>query len=214
MASSQYHFVTRWRVVGTVDEISEILEKPEDLPRWWPSVYLEAERLTPADEQGVGSVLRMLTKGFLPYTLSWQLRVAESRRPRGFTIEAAGDFVGRGVWTFEQEGAWVDVTFDWRISVEKPGVKELSPLLKPVFAANHRWAMRRGEESLKVELERRRAEAQGRHPSAAPPPATTTSPWPLLLAGVALLLLVVAGASVLARPRRRRRRLGWRRRSR
>jgi hypothetical protein len=29
--------------------------------------------------------------------------------------------------------------------------------LKPIFGANHQWAMRTGEESLKLELMRRRA---------------------------------------------------------
>jgi len=29
--------------------------------------------------------------------------------------------------------------------------------MKPIFAANHRWAMQKGEESLKLELARRHA---------------------------------------------------------
>ena len=204
MSSSQYHFVTRWRVVGTVDEVSEILQKPEDFPRWWPSVYLEAEVLAPGDDRGVGRVVRLLTKGFLPYSLSWRLRVVESRRPYGFTIEADGDFVGRGVWAFDQEGAWVDIAFDWRITVGKPGVKQLSPLLKPLFAANHRWAMRRGEESLKLELARRRRGAAAGGPTDAPPGPTTTSPWPLLLAAAAAVLGAIALAGWIVRSRRHR----------
>jgi hypothetical protein len=204
MSSSDYHFLSRWGVVGTVEEVSRILEKPEDLSRWWPSVYLEAQRLASGDERGVGSVVRVVTKGFLPYTLSWQLRVVESRHPFGFTIETVGDFVGRGIWTFEPEGAWVDITFDWRIAVEKPGVKQLSPLLKPVFAANHRWAMRRGEESLRLELERRRAAAAGGAKPAAPASPTPASPWPLLLGGLALLIGVVAMTTWLSRRRQRR----------
>jgi hypothetical protein len=209
MSSSEYQFVTRWRVVGTVDEVSQILEKPEDLPRWWPSVYLEARTVSgPAQGEGdgVGRVVRLRTKGWLPYTLSWQLKVVESRRPHGFTIESSGDFVGRGVWTFEQDGAWVDITFDWRLRVEKRGVKELSPLLKPIFSANHRWAMSRGEESLKLELARRRSDAAGRAVAPAPPGPTFASPWPLLLGAAAVLLGAVALAGAFARSRRSRRR--------
>jgi hypothetical protein len=209
MSSSEYQFVTRWRVVGTVDEVWQILENPEDLPRWWPAVYLEAQAVAgpaKAGGDGVGRVVDLRTKGWLPYTLSWQLKVVESRRPHGFTIESSGDFVGRGVWTFEQDGAWVDITFDWRLRVEKRGVKELSPLLKPIFSANHRWAMSRGEESLKLELARRRSDAAGRAVAPAPPGPTFASPWPWLLgvgaAVVALGLVALAGA--LARSRRRR----------
>jgi hypothetical protein len=39
----------------------------------------------------------------------------ESRHPYGFTIDANGDFEGRGVWTFAQHAGLVHVTFDWRI---------------------------------------------------------------------------------------------------
>jgi hypothetical protein len=214
MSSSEYQFVTRWRVVGTVGEVSEILENPEDLPRWWPSVYLEAQTVSgPAEAEGdgVGRVVRLRTKGWLPYTLCWQLKVVESRRPHGFTIESSGDFVGRGIWTFVQDGAWADITFDWRLRVEKRGVKELSALLKPIFSANHRWAMGRGEESLKLELARRRGKASSAANAAAPPGPTFTSPWPLLLGAAAVLLGVVALAGALARSRRRRERSRWRR---
>ena len=206
MASSEYQFVTRWQVVGTIDEVSEILENPEDLPRWWPSVYLEAATVAPPREDGLGRVVRLHTKGWLPYTLTWQLEVVESRRPHGFTIEATGDFVGRGIWTFVQEGAWVDVTFDWRLRIEKMGVKQLSPLLKPIFAANHRWAMRRGEESLKLELARRRSDAAGRAAAPAPPGPTfaTPRPWLFGLGAAAVFLGLVALAGALARSRRRR----------
>lgn len=206
MSSSQYSFLTRWRVVGTVGEVSDVLEKPEDLVRWWPSVYRKAEVLAPGDERGIGREVLVLTRGFLPYTLSWRLRVVESRRPYGFTIEATGDFVGRGVWIFEQEGAWVDITFDWRISVEKPGIKQLSPVLKPLFSANHRWAMRRGEQSLKLELAHRRAAAAGEAPKETPSRPTALF-WPLLIAIAMVALGVSVAAALLLRwPRRRRRR--------
>jgi hypothetical protein len=36
-------------------------------------------------------------------------------------------------------------------------LKRFSRVMKPVFSANHHWAMRRGEESLRLELARRQA---------------------------------------------------------
>jgi hypothetical protein len=50
----------------------------------------------------------------------------------------------------------VNVTYDWRVKAEKPLLRYISFLLKPVFAANHRWAMRQGEQSLQRELARLR----------------------------------------------------------
>lgn len=34
----------------------------------------------------------------------------------------------------------VDITYEWHIRAEKPFLKLFSPILKPIFAANHRWA--------------------------------------------------------------------------
>ena len=47
------------------------------LPRWWPSVYLDVEELEPADARGLGRRVRLLTKGWLPYTLAWEFVVTE-----------------------------------------------------------------------------------------------------------------------------------------
>lgn len=84
-----------------------------------------------------------------------------SRKPNGFSLEAWGDFEGTGVWNFAQDGQFVDITYDWRIRAEKPLLRYFSFLLKPVFAANHRWAMARGEESLAGELARRGQQSAG-----------------------------------------------------
>ncbi len=91
-------------------------------------------------------------EGRLPYTLRWNFIVAEKRKPHGFTINAFGDFLGRGVWILEQDGDDCSVTFDWKLEAEKPLLRKLSFLLRPIFSFNHRWAMEKGEMSLKLEL--------------------------------------------------------------
>jgi hypothetical protein len=148
MSANEYHFVTRWRVESTVEEVFEILDNPTDLVRWWPAVYLDVKEVEPG-------IFELLTKGRLPYTIRWRLRRLESRRPHGFSLEAWGDFDGAGVWTFTQDGGCVDIAYDWRIKAEKPLLRRFSFLLKPIFSANHRWAMKQGERSLKKELQRR-----------------------------------------------------------
>jgi hypothetical protein len=188
MGGNEYHFITRWRASGTVEEISDILENAPDLKRWWPSVYLDVQQPEPGDRRGVGKVVCLYTKGWLPYTLRWAFRVTESRYPHGYSLEAWGDLVGRGIWTFEQDAEWVNVTYDWRVRANKPLLHYLSFLLEPIFSANHRWAMRKGEESLRLELGRRRAatpEERIRIP--APPRPTTTIVLPLLL-GIAAVI--------------------------
>ena len=157
MAQNGYHFITHWQVEGDVQEVSDILEDVPSLARWWPSVYLDVSILEPGDEHGVGKLVSLYPKGWLPYRLRWQFQVTESQAPYGSTFEAWGDFTGRGIGTLEQAGPMANITFDWKIRADKTLLRLLSFLLKPVFAANHRWAMARGLESLKLELARRRA---------------------------------------------------------
>lgn len=161
MARHDYHFITHWRVEATVEEVSDVLDDACDLVRWWPSVYLAVEEVEPGGPGGVGKVVRLHTRGRLPYTLTWHFRVVESRKPHGWTLEAWGDFVGRGTWTFTQDGPFVDIEYDWRVRADKPLLRYLSPLLKPIFSANHHWAMRQGEAALKRELARRRQVGRG-----------------------------------------------------
>ena len=196
MASNDYHFITTWRVTATLQEINDILGNALDLPRWWPSVYIDVQELARGDERGIGRVIDLYTKGFLPYTLRWQFRVTESRAPHGFTLEAWGDFVGRGIWTFEPIGDEVVITYDWSIRADKPLLRNLSFLMKPFFSANHRWAMQQGLESLQIELARRHAHTpEERALIPLPLARTTTSPLPLALGA----LTTFAGALLVAR---------------
>lgn len=173
MASNDYHFITHWRVQSTPEEVSDILGNAPDLVRWWPSVYLNVKQVEPGAADGVGRVVDLYTKGWLPYTLRWSFRVTEVRQPQTFSLEAWGDFIGRGIWTFAQDGEWTNITYDWKVSAGKPLLRNLSWLLKPVFSANHRWAMDMGEQSLKLELARRHAQTpEARALVPAPPPAT------------------------------------------
>jgi len=187
MSSNDYHFVSHWRVEGTRGEVADVLGDPLALPRWWPSTYLSVDQIAPPGPQGVGRRVRLRTKGWLPYTIAWEFEVVESRYPRGFTIVASGDFDGRGVWTFDQNGPFVDITYDWRLRAEKPLLRKLSFLLRPLFEANHRWAMAQGETSLRLELVRRRATSPADRDAIPPPPGPVTYAAAALVAGAAIV---------------------------
>lgn len=154
VATNDYHFITQWRVQGTREAVYAILNDAPGFKRWWPAVYLDVAEVEPGDHRGVGKIVRLHTRGRLPYTLRWSFQVTEAQHPTGFSLRAWGDFVGVGTWHFDQEGAWVNISFDWRIRADKPLLQYLSFLLKPLFAANHRWAMARGLEGLQRELSR------------------------------------------------------------
>ena len=193
MTANEYQFVTRWRVRGTPEEVYDILDDASGLVRWWPAVYLDVTELNDGQE----SVFEMHTTGLLPYTLRWQLHPVERTPPERIELEARGDLVGRGVWTISPaplsgpDGPWVDVTYEWTVRANKPLLRRFSFLLKPVFILNHRWAMAKGERSLRLELARRHASTENARARLPPPPEpTTTSP-------VALVAVMVLAFSVV-----------------
>lgn len=170
---SSYHFVTVWSVAGTIEEVKAVLRDAAALPRWWPSVYLSVHTVDQGGPDGEGATADLHTKGWLPYTLRWTLRVTDPVTDSGFGLKATGDLDGTGRWTLEQDGPKVVITYDWRVSASKPLLRRLSWLLRPAFSANHRWAMRRGEESLELEMRRRRAPDQEAARAIPPPPPAT-----------------------------------------
>ncbi len=154
--ANAFRLVTRWRLDATIDEVAAILNDAEAIPGWWGDVYLSTKIVDAGKADGIGRKVAVHSKGWLPYHLNWTATLLESHTPHGWTIAASGDLEGRGEWTLTQNGAVAEVDYDWQVKAERPVLKLLSPVLAPVFAWNHRWAMNKGEEGLKRELARRR----------------------------------------------------------
>ncbi|WP_210530287.1 SRPBCC family protein [Rubellimicrobium arenae] len=167
---SRYHIVTTWRVDASLEEVAGVLGDIARLTEWWPSVYLAVEELAPGDATGLGKEVELLTKGWLPYTLRWRFRVTEVDPPRRVVLVPSGDFTGRGEWSFAQEGPVAVIRYDWQVQARKPVLRALTWLLRPLFTANHDWAMQRGEESLRLEILRRRAASDAERARIPPPP--------------------------------------------
>lgn len=173
MPANEYHFITHWKMQATSQEVYDILSDTESLKKWWPSVYLDVKQTAAGDEKSIGKKAKLFTKGWLPYTLLWDFEVTENIKPVSFTIKATGDFVGRGIWHLQQSNGCCYVSFDWKLTADKPLLKKLSFLLKPVFSFNHKWAMKKGEESLRLEILRRRVVSKNDWEKIPAPPAPT-----------------------------------------
>lgn len=173
MAANEYHFITHWKMDATSQEVYDILSDTESLKRWWPAVYLDVKQTEPGNINSIGKKVKLYTKGWLPYTLQWDFEVTENTKPVTFTIKATGDFAGRGIWHLQQSDDVCFISFDWKLSADKPLLKYFSFLLKPLFSFNHRWAMKKGEESLRLELLRRRANSKTQWESIPLPPSPT-----------------------------------------
>jgi hypothetical protein len=173
MASHYYRFLTRWRMEATAEEVYPIIDDTPSYVRWWPAVWLRVEVLDRGDVNGIGNRVRLTTKGWLPYILTWEGTALEKVFPQRAVFQASGDFEGRGVWTFAPDGSFVNIEYRWEVVADKPLLKHLSFLFRPVFAFNHNWAMAQGAESLRLELARRRAKSPDELAQIPAPPAPT-----------------------------------------
>lgn len=173
LESSEYRFINRWRLIGDVQSVSEIVGDPKGYQHWWPSAWLDYQEIQPGDERGVGGIFRYKVKGWMPYTLDLTFQVTDVQTPNGYTVDATGDLVGQGIWTIIQDGPRVEVTYEWRIRAERAFIRRLSGLLKPLFRSNHFWVMRKGARSLSLELARRRATTPDERARIPAPPGPT-----------------------------------------
>ena len=66
MASNDYRFITEWANLGHACRDRSRAGRCRGLARWWPSVYLDVSVIAPGDTTGVGGVVELWTKGWLP----------------------------------------------------------------------------------------------------------------------------------------------------
>ena len=95
-----------------------------------------------------GRVSRQHFKGRLPYTLRTTSEITRIDAPRSFEVNVVGDLTGRGKWTLTPRNGGVHVHFDWRVYADRPLLRVLTPLLRPVFRWNHNWSIARAREGL------------------------------------------------------------------
>lgn len=147
MPFADYHFVTHWRVRGPIHLVYDILKDGERYSKWWRPAYVSTRRV---GEKAV----RSLVRAKLPYTLDFTTALVREDPPYEIELRATGELAGRGLWKLEENSGDVAVTFHWDVRAEKPWVKLLSPVLKPLFKWNHDWVMRTGETGLQREITR------------------------------------------------------------
>jgi uncharacterized protein YndB with AHSA1/START domain len=143
---AEYQFIDEWFVPAPPEAVYDVIGAPLEYPEWWGDVFLEVE----GDEgpPRAGRRNRIKARGFLPYRLRFESEVVDAERPRRIRMRLSGDFDGGGEWRFEPVEGGTRATLDWRPVVNKPIVRHLTPVLRRLFAANHYWTMRRGQEHI------------------------------------------------------------------
>jgi uncharacterized protein YndB with AHSA1/START domain len=143
--AKEYVFIDEWDVAAPQEAVFEALADARTYPHWWRPVYIAVE----ADcAPQAGCVSRQEFKGRLPYRLKTRSEIVRLERPHEFEISVEGDLSGRGVWTLTPAGDRVHVHFDWRVLADRPLLRYLTPVLRPLFRWNHNWSIKRAIEGL------------------------------------------------------------------
>ncbi|MBM3578834.1 MAG: hypothetical protein FJX40_14570 [Alphaproteobacteria bacterium] len=163
MSAHVFKFDEGWEIPdAAIEEVYDVLARGELLPQWWKGVYLEAERLTPGETPQIGAKLRAKVRGFLPFTLNFVVEAVELERPRKVAVHTYGDLDGAWRATLTQRGDDVHVALLFEVRIDRPGMRFLAPLLRPLFALNHYWTTPRGEKGLREYLQARRSDRDHR----------------------------------------------------
>lgn len=145
--ASEYVFVDEWEVAAPQEAVYDTLVDARTYPDWWRPVYVAVE----GDERET----RHRFKGRLPYTLNMHARLVEEDRPRSFDVEVDGDLRGHGRWALTPTSGGTHVRWDWKVYADRPLLRYLTPVLKPLFRWNHSWAVKRAQEGLEPYARRR-----------------------------------------------------------
>ena len=146
--ANQGHGAYRSSTSGSIDGVRRtvyaLLSCPREYPEWWGEAFLEGEG--DSGPAAPGKRARLLTRGRLPYTLTWELDCVEAIAPSRLDSRIEGDFVGRGIWTITplDDGA-CKVVLEWNVEVRKAARPPPDARAAAGFRWNHSWAMKRGE---------------------------------------------------------------------
>jgi uncharacterized protein YndB with AHSA1/START domain len=151
-----YVFVDEWDVDAPIEAVFDAIADARTYPAWWRPVYLDVEADGPPV---VGAVTRQHFKGRLPYHLRTTSTVVSMQRPTSIEGTVQGDLSGHGLWTLSERDGATHVRFDWRVNADRPLLRVLTPLLRPLFRWNHDWAIARAIEGLEPYARRQAAGA-------------------------------------------------------
>ncbi len=143
--AAEYVFVDEWDVDAPIEMVFQALADARSYPHWWKPVYIGVEADGPPR---LGQVSTQYFKGRLPYRLKTRSEIVRLEPPTTVEANVEGDLSGRGLWTLSERDGGVHVRFDWRVKADRPLLRVLTPVLRPLFRWNHNWAVRRAMEGL------------------------------------------------------------------
>jgi hypothetical protein len=119
-------------------------------------VYIDVDAEGPP---ALGKVSGQHFKGRMPYHLHTTSTITRLEPPHVVQGDVEGDLRGRGTWTLTPTATGTHVRFDWRVFADRPLLRTLTPVLRPLFRWNHAWAIARAIDGLESYARRSSADA-------------------------------------------------------
>jgi hypothetical protein len=140
---NDYRFRNVWSLQAAAHRVFGALVDLASYPAWWPDV----RSVSRIDDDTAELTCRAL----LPYALVFRLRRAEQDERSGrLRVDMSGDLEGycEGIVAADpRRGARLEIAQE--VVVNKPLLRGLAPLARPVFLANHAVMMWRGQRGLR-----------------------------------------------------------------
>ena len=155
--AKEYVFNDEWDVDAPQATVFRALADARTYPEWWKpvyrsvvtrgevAVYIEVEGDC---EPAIGCQTKQHFKGRLPYTLRTTSELVAYNPPNSFAVKVVGDLTGSGQWTLTPRDGKVHVRFDWTVFADRPLLRYLTPIFRPIFRYNHNWSVKRAIEGL------------------------------------------------------------------
>lgn len=149
----RFVMTSRWRLQATdAEKVWQVLTDIETWPHWWR--YLrEARIVSRGRADHVGDVAALHWGGALRYGVRMRVTTTLAQRAQQLEGRAEGDLHGHGTWLLEPEAPdAVIVTYRWDITLQRPWMRRLAFLLRPLFEWNHFVVMRAGAQGMARQL--------------------------------------------------------------
>ena len=125
--------ISRWRVEASASAVWPLLANVQTWPAWWPVV----QRVERSAASPLGDLAELHWGSALPCAINLRLKTVGAERLRRLAYQAQGRFQGLGIWLIEPaEGGWVSVSYRWEVTLDRPWMRALSLLLRPMFDWN------------------------------------------------------------------------------
>lgn len=139
----RFILISRWHLTCGIDAAWARISVIRRWPQWWPNVARVDIEGEAGDTPRAGSAAWVHWKTRLGYGLRLRVIATGVMAPCELEGRAEGDLQGRGLWLLEpQADHSVVITYRWDVHLNKPWMRFLAPVLRPVFAWNHFDAMR------------------------------------------------------------------------